>query len=306
MRIGPIAFGKDRVRGQPNTRAAAGWSALRELTGTLLRERSFFRSAYAFVKQNKPGGFACVGCAWTKPAKPQFMEICESGGKATAWELTRKRVPLDFFEQHTLRELENWHDHDLESLGRLTHPLKWHAATDRYLPVPWADAFAEIGQELKRYDPKSIVFYMCGHASLETAYMYQLFGRLVGNNNFPNSSNMCHESTSVALPQAIGVPVGTVILEDFAKTECIFFFGQNAGTNSPRFLKPLQHASRRGVPIITFNPIRERGLERFRNPQSAQMATAGWTPISSQYYQVRVGGDAGCYPWHMQGAASDG
>jgi anaerobic selenocysteine-containing dehydrogenase len=87
------------------------------------------------------------------------------------------------------------------------------------------------------------------------------------------SSNMCHESTSVALSRAIGDPVGTIILEDFAKTECIFFFGQNTGTNSPRFLNTLQQASRRGVPIITFNPIREPGLERFRNPQSAQKAT---------------------------------
>jgi anaerobic selenocysteine-containing dehydrogenase len=90
---------------------------------------------------------------------------------------------------------------------------------------------------------------------------------MVGSNNFPNSSNMCHESTSVALPQAIGVPVGTVILEDFKKTECIFFFGQNTGTNSPRFLSTLEEVSRRGVPIVTFNPIREPGFERFRNPQ---------------------------------------
>ncbi|MFL5046175.1 MAG: FdhF/YdeP family oxidoreductase [Xanthobacteraceae bacterium] len=292
MRIGPMAVGRDRTKGQPDSKVAAGWSALRELAGTMIRERSFFRSGWAFLKQNKPGGFACVSCAWTKPAKPLPMEICESGGKATAWELTRKKVPLHFFDQHSLRELETWKDHDLENLGRLTHPLKWDAAGDRYRSVSWAEAFAEIGRELRDCDPKAIVFYMCGHASLETAYMYQLLGRMVGSNNFPNSSNMCHESTSVALPQAIGVPVGTVILEDFQKTECIFFFGQNTGTNSPRFLSTLQEASRRGTPIITFNPIHEPGLERFRHPQSSQLATGASTPISSQYYQVRVGGDA--------------
>lgn len=239
-----------------------GWTALRELAGTLIRERSFFRGARAFLKQNKPGGYACVSCAWTKPSKPKVFEICESGAKATAWELTRRTASPQFFERHSLHELEGWPDHDLEKLGRLIHPLKWDAASDRYLPVAWADAFAEIGRGLRGYDPKKIVFYLCGRASLETAYMYQLYGRMVGTNNFPNSSNMCHESTSVGLPKSIGCTVGTVILEDFEKTDCIFFFGQNTGTNSPRFLNPLKDASRRGVPIIIFNPIREPGFER--------------------------------------------
>ena len=91
---------------------------------------------------------------------------------------------------------------------------------------------------------------------------------MYGNNNLPDSSNMCHESTSVALPQTIGVPVGTVKLEDFAHTDCMMFFGQNVGVNSPRMLHQLQEVRERGVPIITFNPLRERGLERFTNPQS--------------------------------------
>src|SRR3982750_2574732 len=131
------------IRGAPNSVVAAGWSALRELAGTMLREKSFLATARAIFKQNKPGGFACVSCAWTKPAKPKPLELCESGGKATAWELTGKKVSLDFFARHSLRELEAWPDHDLEALGRLTHPLKWDAATDRYRPVSWADAFAE-------------------------------------------------------------------------------------------------------------------------------------------------------------------
>jgi anaerobic selenocysteine-containing dehydrogenase len=159
-------------------------------------------------------------------------------------------------------------------------------------PVSWETAFAEIGEELKAPDPKEVVLYLCGHAALETAYMYQLFARMLGTNNLPNSSNMCHETTSVALPESIGVPVGTVTLADYPKTECILFFGENVGTNAPRMLHDLQHASERGVPIITFNPIRERGLERFQNPLSPkQMLTGASTQISSNYYQVKVGGD---------------
>jgi molybdopterin-dependent oxidoreductase alpha subunit len=190
-------------------------------------------------------------------------------------------------------ELLSWPDYDLEQAGRLTHPLRYDAATDKYWPVAWADAFAEIGRELRGVeDRKSVVFYSSGRCSNEASYLYALFARLYGNNNLPDSSNMCHETTSVALPESIGVPVGTVTLDDFAKTDCILFFGQNVGSNSPRMLHALQEASRRDVPIITYNPLRERGLESFINPQSpVQMLSGRATRISSQYHQVKAGGD---------------
>ena len=137
-----------------------------------------------------------------------------------------------------------------------------------------------------------MVFYTSGRASLEASYMYQLFARMYGSNNLPDSSNMCHESTSVALPETIGVPIGTVKIEDFDHTDCMFFFGQNVGVNSPRMLHQLQEVRQRGVPIITFNPLKERGLERFTNPQSpAQMLTLSETKISTQYHQLNPGGD---------------
>src|SRR5581483_7481642 len=197
----------------------------------------------------------------------------------------------EFFAAHTLAELREWSDHDLEENGRLTAPMRYDAATDKYRPVTWDEAFREIGQELKQLDPKSVVFYTSGRASLEASYMYQLFGRMYGSSNFPDSSNMCHETTSVALPEVIGVPVGTVHLEDFAKSDCILFFGHNTTTNAPRLLHPLQEAAQRDVPIITFNPLRERGLERFVNPQNPLQMVTGGTRISSHYYQVRTGGD---------------
>ena len=79
--------------------------------------------------------------------------------------------------------------------------------------------------------------------------------------------------------------VGTITLDDFRHTDLMFFFGQNVGTNSPRMLHDLQEARERGVPIITFNPIREPGLVSFVNPQSPkQMLTPGATQISTQYH----------------------
>ena len=272
---------------------SGGWGSVRSLGNILSREGVLASGSLALTRQNKVDGFQCVSCAWSKPAHTLPFEFCENGAKATAWEIAAHRCPPGFFAKHTVTELLTWKDYDLERTGRLTHPLRHDPASDKYLAVQWQDAFAEIGRELRAIeDKKSVVFYSSGRCSNEASYLYGLFARLYGNNNLPDSSNVCHETTSVALPESIGVPVGTVTLDDFAKTDCIMFFGQNPGSNSPRMLHALQHASERGVPIIAYNPLRERGLERFINPQSAsQMPSGQSTRIASQYHQVKAAGD---------------
>jgi molybdopterin-dependent oxidoreductase alpha subunit len=271
---------------------AGGWGSVQSLGRSISREGVPFKGPRILLHQNKPDGFACVSCAWAKPAEPRPFEFCEEGAKATTWEITRRRCTPKFFAEHTVTSLETWSDHDLEEKGRLTHPLRWNAATDKYEPIAWDAAVREIGDELKSLNPESVVFYSSGRASLEASYMYALFARLYGNNNLPDSSNMCHESTSVGLPLSIGVPVGTITLEDFSHTDCILFFGHNTGINAPRMLHPLQECAKRGVPIIVFNPLRERGHERFTNPQSpAEMLVERPTQISSRYHQINVGGD---------------
>ncbi|HWB48394.1 MAG TPA: FdhF/YdeP family oxidoreductase [Stellaceae bacterium] len=283
---------RKRARAEPYDAPAGGWGSVRSLARAITRERVIASAPPALLRQNKPDGFACVSCAWAKPADPHVFEFCENGAKATTWEITSRRADDEFFAGHTLRELEAWPDHDLEETGRLVRPMRWEPETDRYVPVDWDEAFRAIGEELKQLAPNTAVFYASGRASLEASYMYALLARLYGTNNLPDSSNMCHESTSVALPESIGVPVGTVTLEDFAETDGIFFFGQNVGTSSPRMLHDLQDAVRRGVPIVTFNPLRERGLVEFVNPQApGEMLTGAATPISSQYHQVKAGGD---------------
>lgn len=283
---------KDPPEIGPYDGPAGGWGSLESVTRFLLHEERPLEGARLLARQNKPDGFACVSCAWAKPARPHPAEFCENGAKATAWEITRKTVDEEFFAAHPLSELETWADHDLEAAGRLVRPLRWEAASDRYVPVRWGDALAHIAEELRALRPEEVVFYCSGRAALETSYLWQLFARLYGSNHLPDSSNMCHESSSVALPQSIGSPVGTVQLEDFEHTDCIFHIGQNVATSSPRMLHPLQEAVKRGVTIVTFNPLRERGLERFVNPQEPlEMLTARETAISAQYHQVKVGGD---------------
>jgi molybdopterin-dependent oxidoreductase alpha subunit len=281
-----------RISIKPYWGPVGGWGSARAVSQILLRERRPIKGPLTLVHQNKPSGYQCVSCSYAKPGDPHPLEFCENGAKATAWEITSNRCGPDFFAKHTLSEFESWSDHNLEEAGRLTEPMRYDRGSDTYQPVAWDEAFAEIGSALRGFDPKTVVFYTSGRASLEASYMYQLFARMYGSNNLPDSSNMCHESTSVALPETIGVPVGTVKIEDFDHTDCMFFFGQNVGVNSPRMLHQLDEVRRRGAPIITFNPLRERGLERFTNPQNPlQMLTLSETKISTQYHQLSPGGD---------------
>jgi molybdopterin-dependent oxidoreductase alpha subunit len=277
----------------PYNPPAGGWGALRA-TARALREQSIvLKGSETLQSMNQPDGFDCPGCAWPDPRHTSSFEFFENGAKAVSFELTKRRVAREFFAAHTVRQLDQESDYWLEEQGRLTEPMRYDPATDHYLPVDWVEAFAIIGRELNALnDPNEAEFYTSGRTSNEAAFMYQLFARRFGTNNFPDCSNMCHEPTSVGLPESIGIGKGTVLLDDFAHAEAIFILGQNPGTNSPRMLTELHRASRRGVPIVVFNPLRERALERFAAPQDpVEMATFGETSIASEYCQVRIGGD---------------
>jgi molybdopterin-dependent oxidoreductase alpha subunit len=273
--------------------AAGGWGALKSCGKRLLESGTPLSGATAMLKANQPDGFDCPGCAWGDPEHGSSFEFCENGVKAVAWEATEKRATPAFFAAHTVSDLRKLSDYELELHGRLTHPMRYDAASDRYLPVAWDDAFTEIGNILKSLDnPDRAEFYTSGRASNEAAYLYQLFVRLYGTNNFPDCSNMCHEASGVALRQAIGVGKGTVLLEDFEAADAIFVIGQNPGTNHPRMLGDLRRAALRGARIVVFNPIRERGLERFSDPQDKiEMLRGGSTDIASHYFQPQLGGD---------------
>lgn len=213
------------------------------------------------------------------------FQFCENGAKAVTWEATTKRVTPAFLAANTVSSLLAKSDFELEGYGRLTHPLVYDRDSDTLRPVAWEQAFARIGEILRGLQPDEVEFYTSGRASNEAAWLFQLFAREYGTNNFPDCSNMCHESTSVGLPQSIGIGKGTVSLDDFDQTELVISIGHNPGTNHPRMMGTLHELSRRGVPIIVFNPLRERALERFADPQNVmEMATRRSTPIASTYY----------------------
>ncbi|MEQ4575218.1 MAG: FdhF/YdeP family oxidoreductase [Gammaproteobacteria bacterium] len=279
---------------RPYDGPAGGWGALKATAQAVYQQMEVAEAPGVLLRTNQPTGFDCPGCAWPDKEHRSTFQFCENGAKAVTWEATSKRVTPEFFAQHTVTELLALSDHALEDFGRLTHPMAYDPATDTFRPIEWDAAFARIGEVLRGLSsPDQAEFYTSGRASNEAAYLFQLFAREFGTNNFPDCSNMCHEATSTGLPRSIGIGKGTVSLDDFEHTDFILSIGHNPGTNHPRMMGTLHEAARRKVPIIVFNPLRERALERFADPQNVvEMATYGSTDIASTYYQVKAGGDA--------------
>ncbi|OXY81313.1 FdhF/YdeP family oxidoreductase [Oceanimonas doudoroffii] len=272
--------------------AAGGWGALASTTRFVLGSQKPAANIRNLLRANKVKGFDCPGCAWGDEQGKHFS-FCENGAKAISWEATARRVTPAFFKQHAVSRLRRQSDYFLEYQGRIEQPMYLNRDTDHYEPISWDDAFALIGRHLNRLDhADQLELYTSGRASNEAAYLYQLFGRAFGTNNFPDCSNLCHEASGVALTRAIGVGKGTVTLQDFDQADAIFVFGQNPGTNHPRMLHSLRNAARRGTAIVTFNNLKERGLERFADPQSpVEMLTPKDSRISSHYFCPRLGGD---------------
>ena len=272
---------------------AGGIGALVASAKVLLRERAVVPGAAALLRVNQPGGFDCPGCAWPEGERTVRFDFCENGLKAVAAETTSKRVEADFFTAHTVAELSARDGFWLEQQGRLTQPMVYDSGTDRYVPIEWERAFALIGETLRGLgNPDRAAFYTSGRTSNEAAFLYQLFAREFGTNNLPDCSNMCHESSGVALGESIGTGKGTVTLADFDESDCILILGQNPGTNHPRMLATLEQARKRGAHIIAVNPLKEAGLRNFIHPKDAlAMLSRSPTAIATLYLTPLVGGD---------------
>ncbi|MBU2065791.1 MAG: FdhF/YdeP family oxidoreductase [Gammaproteobacteria bacterium] len=280
-------------RYKPYRGAAAGWGALRSVAHFWLDSKQPFKNLRALLKTNQNGGFDCPGCAWGDSPEDGHIKFCENGAKAVNWEATKRRVDATFFARYSVSQLREQSDYWLEYQGRLTEPMRYDSASDRYLPISWDAAFSLIAEHLKGLEsPNQAEFYTSGRASNEAAFLYQLFVRAYGTNNFPDCSNMCHEASGVALGQSVGIGKGSVTFDDFEHADAIFVLGQNPGTNHPRMLEPLREAVKRGAQVVCFNPLKERGLERFQHPQHAlEMLTNGSEPLNTAFFRPALGGD---------------
>lgn len=246
----------------------------------------------SFLKANKPEGFDCPGCAF--PDRPGSFgpDSCEQGQKAIAWEMTPKQADAAFFAQHTLTELRGWSNRDIEAVGRLTEPLRYDPTSDRYIGIEWDAALQLAAAAMRDLEPTRVSFYTSGRSSNEAAFLWQLFARAYGSANLPDSSNLCHEPSGLALKQQIGVGKGTAQLSDFEQADCILVVGQNPATNHPRLMGTLHAASKRGATVLALNPLVERGFVNFADPKDlGEMLTNRGHRVAKTVYTVKIGGD---------------
>ncbi len=256
------------------------------------KEMGVVKSLRTLSHMNQKEGFDCPGCAWPDPEKPSKLgEYCENGAKALAEEATHMRVDEDFFAKHSVEEISQWTDYKIGKSGRLTQPMVLLPGEVHYKPISWEDAFELTAKELQKLNsPDDGIFYTSGRSSNEAAFLYGLFIRAFGTNNMPDCSNMCHESSGVALSETLGIGKGSVKLEDFDKAEVVIVMGQNPGTNHPRMLSALQKCKENGGKVISINPLEEAGLLKFKNPQEATGILSG-TTLTDIYLQVRLNED---------------
>ena len=284
--------GDSRLRVGPPKDYAAGVPAVTSSLRHAHAQMGVRRSLLTLLSVNQKTGFDCPGCAWPEPEHRHRAEFCENGAKAVAEEATLRRVGPGFFAERTLVDLAGRSDYWLGQQGRLTHPMYRPADGDRYRQISWDEAFTVIARELGALDsPDQAAFYTSGRASNEAAFLYQLFVRLLGTNNLPDCSNMCHESSGSALTETIGIGKGSVRLEDLYEADLILVVGQNPGTNHPRMLSALETAKGKGARVISVNPLPEAGLLRFKNPQRPSGVLGAGTQLSDLFLQIRLGGD---------------
>ena len=252
------------------------------------------RGMKALLNLNQKDGFDCPSCAWPDPddERSAIAEYCENGAKAVAEEATTKRLTAEFFAKYSIEELGAWSDFELSQEGRIAQPMYKPKGATHYQPISWEEVFGKIANHLNRLNsPNQAIFYTSGRTSNEAAFMYQLFVREYGTNNLPDCSNMCHESSGVALNETLGIGKGSVKLEDFYIADLIIIAGQNPGTNHPRMLTALEKAKKNGAKILSVNPLYETGLVAYSNPQTALGLLGGKTALSDLFLQVRLNGD---------------
>jgi formate dehydrogenase major subunit len=277
--------------GKPKT-WAAGIPGVTHSVGPALADMGVSRSLKLLGAMNQADGFDCMSCAWPDPDHRKMAEFCENGAKAVTWEATPLTVATSFWSEYSVDDLAGKSEYWLGQQGRLVEPVFKPAGKDHYEPISWGEAFRIIADKLNSLaSPDEAAFYTSGRTANETAFAYQLFVREFGTNNLPDCSNMCHESTGLAMSQSIGIGKNTISYADFAKADLIIIMGQNPGTNHPRMLTALEEAKDAGATIVAVNPLPEAGLMRFKNPQRISGVLGHGTGLADQYLQIRLAGD---------------
>lgn len=218
-----------------------------------------------------------------------WPEVCKKSLQAQVADMIGA-LPADYFDKHSIAELEKLTPKQAEDAGRLSYPVVLDKGATHFKPITWEAALKHIENAMKATTPDRTAFYSSGRSSNEAAFLLQAFARVYGTNNVMNCSYYCHQASGVALKMAFGTGTATVELEDLTRCDLVVLLGANPASNHPRLMTQLANLRARGGKVIVVNPVRESPLETFHVPSQIKSLFFG-TKIASTYIQPLPGGD---------------
>jgi len=179
----------------------------------------------------------------------------------------------------------------LRAMGRLAYPMVRRKGERGFTRVAWDDALDLAAGRIRETDPRRVSFYLTSRGMTNEAYYTaQKTARFIGTNNVDNSSRVCHAPSTTGLKELLGVAASTCSYSDWLGTDLLVFIGSDVPNNQPVTTKYIYYAKQQGTKVVTINPHREPGLDRYWVPSILESALFG-TKITDRFFQIHTGGD---------------
>ena len=179
----------------------------------------------------------------------------------------------------------------LRKMGRIPHPMIRRKGEKGFTRISWDDALNLWAEKLKSIEPNRFGVYMTSRGiPNETYYGVQKAVRAIGTNNIDNAARVCHSPSTVALKAGIGAGATTCSYTDWLKADVIVFIGSNVANNQPVATKYMHFAKKNGAKLVSINPYKEPGMERYWIPSLPESALFG-TKLIDRFYQIQIGSD---------------
>ena len=217
------------------------------------------------------------------------FEVCKKSMQAMVADM-QPAILDSFWKDNPIETLKGFSPRELETSGRLIHPVRYRQGSINYEVITWQEALASITEKLRATSADQTFWYFSGRSSNEAGFLLQLLARLYGTNNVNNCSYYCHQASGVGLQSSVGSGTATIVLDDLENADTVFLIGGNPASNHPRIMTSLMRVRRRGGNVVVINPVRETGLIKFRIPSDPMSLLMG-TKVSTMYVQPHIGGD---------------
>ncbi len=182
---------------------------------------------------------------------------------------------------------------ELRELGRLPHPMLRRAGEPGFDRISWDDAIGLMAERVIASDPDRLAFYLTSRGMTNEGYYgVQKAVRALGTNSIDNAARVCHSPSTFGIKEALGVGATTCSYKDWIGTDLVVFIGSNVANNQPVATKYLHLAKKAGTKVVSINPYREPGMERYWIPSNVESALFG-TKITDRYFPIGTGGDIG-------------